>query len=480
MAIFPALNDDCDARILERMPRSSLLALSKVSRAASIVVPPYIVRHLQISITDSVEQRSIRSLCTQILSKNLAGRIKSVKIDYNPRVWPGDNPPSRNAPSSVDPVADVLAKATSLRSISLIHFLLSDFLTSRRGIFLSLSTLPSLTSLMLINPGPGAFDAVACLSQLQSISWLYPSTKSDDIGPTFFTDLARALNPSSSSLKEIIVYDEFPETSTAVADFHPHVFPNVCSLTLRGVNTSTHQIAPQFPNLVAICGAEDLKCTHSDAWPCLNSVDADWPVVVDFAQQHPLRHIYARWLGDCPRDDFFRFLNGIKHCPVKCLTLDICADAQYTPAWRLQLIADGLPDLRCLNIDFDMPSDVPADSVEKLFDLDILRAFASFKNLRCLSLNLVRAVGAELYDDSSSIARRLLHASGSVQYLKLKLCNRRSHSRASYWIKISEKAGSESTSRDISKEEFLEAEEKIRFEDGDPRVYSDVARYFPF
>ncbi|TFY65209.1 hypothetical protein EVG20_g5668 [Dentipellis fragilis] len=273
--------------------------------------------------------------------------------------------PSRGAPSSADPLADVLAKATLLWSIALMHFVESDFLSSHRGIFSSLSTLPSLTALMLINPGPGAFDAVASLLQLQSIFWIYPSSKGDNIGPIFFTDFARALEPSSSSLKEIIVYDESSESSPAVADFHPRVFPNVRSLSLRGVTTSAHQIAPQFPDLVAIGGGMDLNCSHSGQWLRLNSIDTDWSTVVDFAHQHPLWHVYARWLGYRPRNNFLHFVDGIRHCPVKCLTLETCASAECAPVWRLQLIADGLPDLRCLDITFDMPPHA-AESTEKV------------------------------------------------------------------------------------------------------------------
>ncbi|TFY53014.1 hypothetical protein EVG20_g10303 [Dentipellis fragilis] len=174
-------------------------------------------------------------------------------------------------------------------------------------------------------------------------------------------------------------------------------------------------------------------------------------------------------------------LDTIKRCPVKNLTLKSAfhANTGCTPKWLFQSLAEALPGLRSLDIEISSWHELiePAD---KIFNSECDEALASLKNLQCFCLVLNTRCIACSRDDCVRIAQRLLQTS-SIQYLAVRVCgqtyewDRRTGVGESYW----QRCGSGCTVREICSKEFTKARDKICYENGDPRLVSDVQQYYP-
>ncbi|TFY53017.1 hypothetical protein EVG20_g10304 [Dentipellis fragilis] len=158
------LNDDCRDLILKRLDTPSLVSLSRVSRAASALVPPYLARRVHVNGEGGEDAKRIQSFCTWVLSKRVADRTKVLSITHYPAFDWRHGYEMEPVPFYAGALADVLAMASSLQSITLELTAADVFFYEPRII----SSLSALSSLILVSASEAALNAVSSLQQLRS------------------------------------------------------------------------------------------------------------------------------------------------------------------------------------------------------------------------------------------------------------------------------------------------------------------------
>ncbi|TFY68438.1 hypothetical protein EVG20_g3562 [Dentipellis fragilis] len=422
MSIFPNLNADCTALILQRLDTPTLLSLCCVCRTASNASSPYLAA--RVDITDDGEPKFIRMFCIWVLSKKLCGSIRALCFTYRSRTA-GD----MQTGSYAEMLADVFAAATSLRSVTLAG-------TMPPRLIFALGTLPSFTTLSLTNAGRAALTATASLHQLRSFSLSVPH---HDIHPTFFADVAGALN-ASSQLEELrLSITLLPGMNIIpVFDLRPFIFPNVRLLSLSGEsdparlyldeNAPPLAMVPQFPNITSIEVLKNFELSPSDTWPHLTSAKGAVPAIVGLAQHHALTRVVVTNMlygATVCRD----LLDALQHCPVENLSVQSAFGGQYYDSyplpWLLRSLATALPALRNLEITIDGVS----CKLDQILQQDTASAFSSFQKLRWFSWHMTPKAKGDagdayrLYDRMKAI-RHLLQASSSIQYFGLRIFKR--------------------------------------------------------
>ncbi|TFY54687.1 hypothetical protein EVG20_g9607 [Dentipellis fragilis] len=108
MSVFGVINDDCGNIVLAMLNEASLAAVGQASRAAAVVVGPYLVK--KVEIQGSVEK--VLSFLSFVLSRDLAGKIQELTLLCTSATFAFD------ADRIVVLLMQVLEGANSLRSFS--------------------------------------------------------------------------------------------------------------------------------------------------------------------------------------------------------------------------------------------------------------------------------------------------------------------------------------------------------------------------